>query len=60
MQEKIDHKGKNDEKRPGGPEVSLVASLEKNSKWWVNNYCWAIDRTSNTYDDIQAMIIIKA
>ena len=45
-------------KKDPGAYVSLVASLEKNSKWWENNYCWAIDRTSNTHDDIQAMIII--
>ena len=24
----------------------------------ITDYCWAIDRTSNNYDDIQAMIII--
>ena len=24
------------------------------------NYCWAIDRTSNNHDDIQAIIIIQA
>ena len=46
-------------KKTRGPQVSLVASLEKNSKRWENNYCWAIDRTSNNHDDIQAMIIIQ-
>ena len=33
-------------------------SREKKSKRWENNYCWAIDRTTNNHDDIQAMIII--
>ena len=50
MQGKIDRKGKYDEKRPGGHR--------KHSKRWENNYCWAIDRTSNNLDDIHAMIII--
>ena len=51
MQGKIDRKGNYDEKR-------IVASLEKNSKQWENNYCWAIDRTSNNHHDIMAMVII--
>ena len=39
-------------KKTQGPLVSLVASLEKNSKQWENNYFWGIDRTSNNHDDI--------
>ena len=45
-----------------GPGVVGFTSgfCQKNSKLWENNYCWAIDRTSNNHDDIEAMIIIQA
>jgi len=56
MQREIDRKSKYEENRPGGVG-SLLASLKKNNKWWENNYCWEIDRTSNNHEDIQAMFI---
>ena len=57
MQEKIDRKGKYDEKRPGG----------RRFHWWLlsrkianggKTITVAIDRTSNNHDEIQAMTII--
>ena len=41
------------ENRPGEPQFSLEASLEKIAYDGQTNYCWSIDRKANNYDDIQ-------
>ena len=40
--------------------VDFTSGFSREKQHTVGNYCWAIDRTSNNYDDIQAMIIIQA
>ena len=45
-------------KRDPGAVGFTSGFSRKNRKRWENNYYWAIDRTSNNHDDIQAFIII--
>ena len=47
-------------KRPGAVDFTSGFSREKTANDGGSNYCWAIDRTSNNYDDIQEMIITQA
>ena len=47
-------------KRPGAVGFTSGFSQEKIANGGKTNYCWEIDRTSNNYEDIQAMIITQA
>ena len=39
-------------KRDPGAVGFTSGFSRENSKQWENNYCWAIDKTSNNHDDI--------